>query len=276
MNRDHPLTSRVAVNHIWLRHFGQPLVEQVDDFGRRAPAPSQQQLLDWLALNFVENQWSMKWLHRLMVTSRAYRLSSRIAGSNQHTVEADPSNEFYWRRKPHRMQSQVVRDSLLHLADLMDYELGGPTIDPKGNDRRRRRSLYFTHSRDDRHDFLAMFDDADILRCYRRTESIIPQQALAMANSRLSLEVSRRIASRLAAAHVSSLDGTKRDIRFVQLAFETILCRRPTEGEAQAALRAVASWREFAEGTESSREGIRPLANLIHALVNHNDFISIR
>jgi len=198
VHRDHPLTARVAVNQIWLRHFGQPLVDPVTDFGRRTKAPPQQALLDWLAVELMESGWSMKHLHRLIVTSRTYQLSASTVHADPVTVKADPDNLFHWRRMPVRMESQVIRDSLLHLAGVLNPKLGGPTIDPKKSAGIYRRSLYFTHSRDGRHQFLSMFDDADILRCYRRNESIVPQQALAMANSKLALSMARKIAERLA------------------------------------------------------------------------------
>src|SRR5262249_9789186 len=101
-----PLTARVAVNHIWARHFGRPLVETVFDFGRKGARPSHPELLDWLAVEFMESGWSMKYLHRLMVTSAAYQLSSSAAG-DARTVAADPANRYYWRMNPTRMEAQV-------------------------------------------------------------------------------------------------------------------------------------------------------------------------
>ena len=111
---ENPLTARVAVNHIWLRHFGQPLVESMADFGQRAERPVQQALLDWLAVELMENNWNMKHLHQLMVTSQAYQLGSSAWAVEASTRQADPQNASFWRRTPQRMESQVVRDSLLH------------------------------------------------------------------------------------------------------------------------------------------------------------------
>ena len=270
-SRQNPLTARVAVNHIWMRHFGQPLVESVSDFGRRAEQPAQQALLDWLAVEFMEKGWSMKHLHRLMATSYAYRLSSSAAGADEHTIKSDPGNEYYWRRKPVRMESEVIRDSMLQLAGVLNPEMGGPTINPKSDDTVYRRSLYFTHSRDDEHPFLSMFDDADILRCYRRTESIVPQQSLAMANSKLSLAMARKISARL-----EQQLGAVSDAQFIESAYELILAVTPTEEEMHACLTALQTTSKLLAERNNPQPTVRARENLTHALLNHNDFITIR
>ena len=269
-NRQNPLTARVAVNHIWLRHFGQPLVESVEDFGRRTKQPVHQELLDWLAVEFMENGWSMKHLHRLIVTSEVYQLSTSTSGAVEQTKQADPENEYYWRRKPVRTESQIIRDSMIHLAGMLDTKVGGPTIDPKKEGTTYRRSIYFTHSRDDQHKFLSMFDDADILRCYRRSESIVPQQALTLANSKLSLTMARKIAERL-------IDEQPLDDRpFASVAFELILCRAPDQNELRECIKALEELRCVLKSKNQPDIEIRSRSNLIHALLNHNDFVTIR
>ncbi len=270
-NSKNPLTARVAVNHIWMRHFGQPLVESVTDFGMRAKRPPQRDLLDWLAVEFMENNWSMKHVHRLIVSSRAYQLSSSTLGADKATKAADPENQYYWRRKPLRMESQVIRDSMLHLAGVLDATLGGPTIDPKKEDVVYRRSLYFTHSRDDQQPFLAMFDDADILDCYRRGDSVVPQQALALANSKLALTLSRKITARL----LKQL-GNANDDQFIGAAFESILATEPTDEEITVCRETLESTREVLARKKHPQAALRARENLVHALLNHNDFITIR
>ncbi|MEZ5303249.1 MAG: DUF1553 domain-containing protein, partial [Verrucomicrobiales bacterium] len=251
-----------AVNHVWLRHFGEPLVESVSDFGRRAPRPEHLDLLDYLAAEFMESGWSFRHLHRLMVTSKLYRLTSSNAGADPETLRADPANHFYWRMNPRRMESQAVRDSLLFLGGDLDLRLGGPSTDPK--DGGRRRSLYFLHSRDQQDKFLGMFDDADHLQCYRRSESIVPQQALALANSKLALEIADKIAARLDAASTGDA--------FIAAAFEAILCRPPDPEEAAACAEFCAQIAALPEGGgEASAR-----ARLVHALINHNDFVTVR
>ena len=132
----------------------------------------------------------MKHIHRLIVTSNTYRLTSSSAGAASETLAADPDNRFYWRANPIRMEAQVVRDSLLYLAGELDLTRGGPSI-PVNDEASRRRSLYFVHSHNEHQKFLSMFDDASVLECYRRAESIVPQQALALENSPLATDHGR-------------------------------------------------------------------------------------
>ncbi len=265
-DRRNPLTARVAVNHIWMRHFGQPLVDPVTDFGRRTKAPPLQNLLDWLAVELVDNNWNMKHLHQLMVTSRAYRLSTSTLQADAATRKTDPLNQYYWRRRAVRMESQILRDSVLHLAGKLDLKLGGPTISP-GNANANRRSMYFAHSRDDKNSFLSMFDDADILRCYRRQESIVPQQALTMANSRVSLDAARVVSGQL------SVD-VENDNAFIDAAFESVLARLPNDDERAECHTTLGHLRKTLAGRADADSRAR--ASLIHALFNHNDFAMIR
>jgi hypothetical protein len=170
------------------------------------------------------------------------------------------------------MESQLLRDSLLHLAGRLETTVGGPTVDPK-NATANRRSLYFTHSRDDRNQFLSMFDDADIIRCYRRQESVVPQQALTLANSRLSLEMARELAKRWDEEESGRGNSDQRR-DFVTAVFETVLCRKPQQAEADACLAMLSEVAEqLAERPDSE---FRARAALIHALFNHNDFVTIR
>lgn len=270
-SRDNPLTARVAVNHIWMRHFGQPLVESVDDFGLRAPRPPQQTLLDWLSVEFMNNNWSMKHLHRLIVCSQTYRLNSSLLGADPVTRRIDPENQYYWHHRSTRMESQVVRDSMLLLAGILDLRQGGPNLQTSLENELFRRTLYFTHASDDRGKFTAMFDDADILACYRRRESIIPQQALALANSKLAMSMSEKIAN-----EIQKRLGDMDDDAFITAAFETILLLEPTPDERNVCRKMLQDTTTLLqnEGSPPSRERTRQ--NLVHALLNHNDFITVR
>jgi hypothetical protein len=266
----HPLTARVAVNYMWVRHFGQPLVPTVFDFGRKGRPPLHPALLDHLALELRDHNWSMKHVHRLMVTSQTYRLTSSSAGAAPANLADDPENRCYWRRDPVRMEAQVVRDSLLHLAGELDLKLGGPPI-PLTDETSRRRSLYFVHSHNDHHRFLSVFDDASVLECYRRAESIVPQQALALSNSALALSMADRIAARL-----SQQLGNAVDTDFVPAAFEMTLGSRPTRAEQAECERALAQLLEVLKMNNQPDPSRRARASLVHALLNHNDFITIR
>lgn len=251
-NAEHPLTARVLVNHVWLRHFGTALVADVSDFGRRTPAPLHQDVLDTLAVRFMAGGWSLKKLHREMVLSDLYARSSSNAGADARTVAADPDNSAYWRMNARRMESQVVRDSLLHTAGRLDLTLGGPTLDPVKMETSQRRSLYFNQTANEEHRFLAMFDNASVLDCYRREESVMPQQALALANSRLSHDCAASLDQRL---------GGLDDASFVRSAFWAVLGRDVLPEEESVCLDSLK---------------LLQRVSFLQALFNHNDFVTLR
>jgi hypothetical protein len=264
----HPLTARVAVNHVWARHFGKPLVPTVFDFGRKGTPPTHPELLDWLAVEFMDSGWSLKHLHRLMVTSDAYRMTSSSAGASAADRAADPENRWYWRMNPVRMEAEVIRDSLLSLAGDLDPRMGGPTV-PANDEGSRRRSLYFFHSHNEEQRFLTMFDQASVLECYRRAESIVPQQALAVSNSKLALGTATRINARL-----HERLGNVDDASFIRAAFEAVLTTAPTAEEQKECETALKELRELLKGQPDAARRAR--GDLIQALVNHNDFITVR
>jgi hypothetical protein len=218
----------------------------------------------------MNNNWRMKPIHRLIVTSKAYRRSSSDLNAAPANLTSDSDNQYLWRQNPKRMESQVVRDSLLSLANRLDSQMGGPDIDPSSGAIQHRRSLYFTHSRDDQHRFLNLFDDASILACYRRPESIIPQQALALSNSLLSTEAAEAIAETL---EKDLGEEATNSSAFINAAFIRLLGWRPSEEELEICLSALNQWQ--AEPADS-RNNPSPKASLVHALLNHNDFITIR
>ncbi|MEK6258993.1 MAG: PSD1 and planctomycete cytochrome C domain-containing protein [Planctomycetota bacterium] len=266
----HPLPARVAVNHIWLRHMGRPLVPTVFDFGRKGTLPTHPELLDWLAVELVEHGWSMKHIHRLIVTSQAYRMSSSSAGASSETIAHDPDNKFYWRANPVRMEAQLVRDSLLHLAGELDLTRGGPSI-PANDETSKRRSLYFVHSHNEHQKFLSMFDDASVLDCYRRAESIVPQQALALENSPMATVMGEKIAQRIAVASPNASDN-----EFIRAAFLTILSVEPSSEELSLTAEGLARLTAAAKQKNRPNPEVHARTSLIQALLNHNDFVTIR
>lgn len=281
-DRNNPLTARVAVNHIWARHFGKPLVETVFDFGRNGASPTHPELLDWLAAELIDSGWSMKHIHRLVVSSSTYRMSSSNAG-REHEMGVDTDNRYLWRRNPIRVESQVVRDSILSLADKIDLTRGGPSIPVAQQADSNRRSLYFFHSNNERNLFLTMFDEAAVKECYRRDESIVPQQALAMTNSRLVLDSIAPIAERLmqtAAGQPKSEDKSDSSIgpddsdeeeRFIKIAFLSLLGFAPSEQETSASRNALSQWKGLPNTSDSAARSY-----LVWTLLNHNDFVTLR
>jgi Protein of unknown function (DUF1553) len=242
------------------------------DFGRKGIAPSHPELLDYLAVELMDHGWSLKHLHRLMVTSQTYRMSSSSSGLSA-AAQLDPENRMYWRMNANRMEAQVVRDSLLFLAGELDLTHGGPSIPLAEADGSKRRSLYFVHSHNDHHRLLSTFDDAGVQECYRREQSIVPQQALALANSRQALEAAQAIAQRIdsEATPAESLSHEA----FIERAFLLVLSYRPNQDEQQACQQAIQAWEELESGDpQQARQSAR--ASLILALLSHNDFITIR
>jgi hypothetical protein len=281
-DRDNPLTARVAVNHLWMRHFGAPLVPTVFDFGLNGRPPTHPALLDWLAVELRERGWSLKALHRLIVTSRAYRMQSTAGGADDPNLAADPANVFLWRMNARRMEAEAVRDNVLHVAGSLDATLGGPDLDPASDLLSRRRSLYFRHAKEKRMTFLRLFDSANVNSCYRRTDSVMPQQALALANSGLGLDQARLLAARLRADSEEA---------FIGAAFERVLGRTPTAEERSTCVHylteqsaRLADARRLAAFASGPPAAVKPSAdprqrareNLVHVLFNHNDFLTIR
>src|SRR5262249_44621074 len=146
--------------------------------------------------DLMDHGWNLKRLDRLIVTSRAYRLSSDGTQANAATAESDPEDVYFWKYPTARLEAEEIRDGLFYIAGALDERLGGPTIDP-AREMTPRGSLYFNQSMAEHERFLSPFDAADVLQCYRRDESVLPQQARALANSRVTLQMAAKIAARL-------------------------------------------------------------------------------
>ena len=301
-NTKNPLTARVAVNHIWLRHFERALVTSVFEFGLSGETPSHPGLLDWLAAELMQPSmvrsvrdgrvawtigkpsaaaWSMKHLHRVIVTSRAYRTSS---ASNKTNQAVDPDNVLVWRMPPRRMDAETVRDSILSVSGGLDPTLGGPDIPSTDGLSVPRRSLYFHQSPEDQMAFLKLFDGADPAECYQRHVSIVPHQALALFNSEVSLVHSRRLARRLTQQSVETP-------AFVQAAFRQVLSRDVSSEELvictgflekrEAVYRQAKTPKPSADlvktaAAPSADPRVHARENLVHSLFNHHDFVTIK
>jgi hypothetical protein len=221
-------------------------------------------------------------LHRLIVTSSTYRLASTPAAAN---AGIDPDDRYLWRMPPRRMEAEVVRDCVLYVAGQLDVSTGGPDIDHEQGLKVPRRSMYFRHAPEKQMIFLRLFDAASPDECYRRKESIIPQQALAMANSTLAIEQARRIARKLHGQHSEAA-------AFIEAAYAQVLCRWATKEELETCAAFLAEQQAFldqnvprlaatsadaADVTKPSADrAVRARENLVLVLINHNDFVTIR
>jgi hypothetical protein len=248
-------------------------------------------LLDWLAVEFMENGWSMKHLHRLMVTSNTYRLRSQ-AGADNPNKARDPDNRFLRRFPSMRMQAEVIRDSVLYVAGELDPQLGGQEIDHAQGLVSRRRSLYFAHHGESKMEFLELFDAANPCDCYARTSSIMPQQALAMTNSELAKRQGRLLAHKLwEQVQPAGTAAEAREAAFIEAAFEQVLARGPTAQERTVSATFLRRQLSLFQGVDpahlaahgpggraapSSEPAARAREDLVQSLFSHNDFITIR
>jgi mono/diheme cytochrome c family protein len=279
-----PRTARVAVNQIWMRHFGTPLVASVAsvaDFGLRSKPPTHPELLDWLAVEFVEHGWSMKHLHRLIVTSAAYRRSSVPSGRGTGTNENLAASEIYLAHAPsRRLEAEAVRDAVLAIAGTLDKTIGGREF-PYGQDQAvPRRSLYFQTAPNRQSLFLQTFDGASTEECYDRKPSVSPQQSLALMNSMLAATAAKQVAARHAKLN---------DAEFTLAVFEEVLTRAPTTAESarcgeflQTQVKRLTDVKKGAVVPVPTGGGVvgdpvtRARESLVLVLFNHNDFITVR
>jgi mono/diheme cytochrome c family protein len=287
-SEENPLTARVAVNQIWMRHFGKPLVPTVFDFGLNGKPPTHPELLDWLAVEFLRSGWSTKKLHRLIVLSEAYGRDSIADSKHSPSAVIDPDNVLLWRMNGRRLESEAIRDSVLAVCGRLDRRLGGPELDSNLGETTYRRSLYYRHAPEKFMTFLQTFDAPSTNECYRRIETVVPQQALALTNSTLAIDQARR----LAASTSGSLGvATKFDRAYVDSLFEQLLCRPPSETEQSACCEFLARQSQlladrkglspFTVGKRSTVKGAadphqRAREDLSHVLLNHNEFVTIR
>jgi Protein of unknown function (DUF1553) len=257
------------MNHIWMRHFGRPLVPSVFDFGKNGQKPTHPALLDWLADEFVARGWSMKAMHRLIVTSNAYRMASTPDDAN---AAIDRDNRYLWRMNSRRLEAEVVRDAVFYVAGRLDLTMGGPDLDHQQGLTIPRRSLYFRTASEKQMEFLKIFDCAAVTECYQRKESVQPQQALALANSEVTRTHARIIAEAL------SSQASSAPASFVTAAFEQVLSRPPTAAELSECTTFMDNQsHRYTKGRATETDGLsRARENLAHALLNHHEFVTVR
>lgn len=230
---ENPLTARVIVNRAWMHVFGKGLVLTPSDFGLRAERPSHPELLDWLTHWFVDNGWSLKKLHRLLLTSAVFQQTSQVRNEEQLTVaqQLDPDNRLLWHIRPHRLSFEEFRDSLLQASGELETSRGGKAIDLFAAGQPKRRTVY---GRIDRQFLPATFRTFDFaspdLHIARRSETTVPQQALFSMNHQMVLDRARVLAEKLPEA--------SSDHR-VSFLFQQVLQRDPRDAEIQEALQLI-------------------------------------
>ena len=269
---ENPLTARVMVNRIWQHHFGRGIVATLDNFGKMGAKPTNPELLDWLATEFIGQGWSFKKMHRLMMTSDAYQHSSQF--NDATSVAKDPENRLLWRFQIQRLDAEIVRDSILAVSGALNPAMGGPAVFPKLSpdvletmsrgiwEREEegpkvwRRSVYVYRKRGLPLPFFEVFDLPDQnLTCGARNVSTVPTQALTLMNNDFVLHQAKLFAGRVTEAAPG--DSAKQ----INLAYRIALGREPSAEELQIG-------QEFLFKQH--------LVDLTHVLLNLNEFLYLR
>jgi hypothetical protein len=240
VDKKNPLTARVMVNRVWLNHFGEGIVTTPDDFGTQSEPPSHPELLDYLATQFVENGWSIKKMHKLIMLSAVYQQSS---ANNPQYAQTDPFNRLLWRANIRRLEFEPLRDSLLAIGGTLDRALYGRPIDLNREPYSTRRTIYGFIDRNNVSEVLFSFDFANPdLTTGKRHQTTVPQQALFLMNSPLVVEQAKNLVERKDFTELSD------DRARIVLLYELIYQRSPRPEEIRLGL-------DFL-GTEPSQERV--------------------
>jgi hypothetical protein len=259
---NNPLTARVFVNRVWSWHFGRGIVGTPSNFGKLGEAPTHPELLDYLAARFVESGWSIKAIHREIMLSKVYQLSSH---HDPECQQKDPDNRLLWRANRLRLDVESWRDALLAVSGQMDATFGGPTTD-LNSAANRRRTIYARVSRHDLNGLLRLFDFPDAnITSERRTETTVPQQQLFVLNSPFFLGQAKALA-----AHVQK-DAPDEPGR-IRRAYLLAYGRPASEAEIALAVRFLGG---SDEATEASRNQLTRWERYAQVLLAGNEFLYI-
>jgi hypothetical protein len=278
------------VNRIWLHHFGQGLVRTPNDFGTRGAPPSHPELLDYLARRFIESGWSIKAMHRLILTSRTYRLAS---SGRPEQDKIDPSNVYLWRHGRRRLDAEAIRDSLLAISGELDPSMGAAHPFPPQDQwnftqhapfdavyETNRRSVYLMQQRLKRHSLLALFDGADPnASTAERAATTTPVQALFWLNDPFVHDRADKVAELVhgsSVTPVSAADADATDARLREL-FLRILARGPTVEETRLGRAHLQSFSAHlgVAGVPGEQHERRAWASLTRALWGANEFLYV-
>jgi hypothetical protein len=275
---DNPLTARVMVNRIWQHHFGHGIVDTPSDFGKNGSAPTHPELLDWLATQFVQDKWSVKAMHRLILTSSAYRQAS--VSSDPKAVLADPDNHLLWRFPRLRLEGEVIRDSVLAASGRLNLQVGGPPVYPPlpaGLDEAqrvqgintwetsygpdgRRRSVYVFQRRSLNLPLLETFDaEVPNASCERRRQSVTGLQPLSMYDSSFVNTEAKFFAERV------RKEAGPDPVEQIERAFLIAFGRPPTAAEKEKV-------RTFLATIPSQEDS---LIGVCRVLLNSNEFLYV-
>jgi mono/diheme cytochrome c family protein len=271
-SRENPLTPRVIVNRIWHHHFGRGIVPTLDNFGKMGDPPTHPELLDWLAVEFINRGWSIKQIHRLIMTSQAYQMAS--AYDDSKNIDKDPQNQFLWRFRTQRLDAEIVRDGVLAASGALNLAVGGKPVRPPLPDALVkstiynvwknqedgpevwRRSLYVYRKRGMAFPMFEVFDMPDPnFSAGRRSVSTVPTQALTLINNEFVLKQAQMFADRV------KKEAGDDPVQQIQLAYRIALTRPPDDTELAVATDLV---------------GSHSLVDLTHVLLNLSEFLYMR
>jgi hypothetical protein len=288
-NENHPLTARVFVNRVWQQHFGRGIVETPENFGKLGAAPTHPELLDWLAVDFMKNGWTLKRLHRLIMTSSVYRQSSHQPAEEEPSLakKTDPDNHLLWRMNLLRLEAEVIRDSVLAASGKLDRTSGGRAImlsprpeglqtvsdkDPTRN-AKYRRSLYLLARRNHPLEFLQVFDFPVIqVNCTRRINSATPLQSLTLLNDEFMVEGGKLLADRILAT-----TGEQAPARWIETAYLLALSRKPTSSELKICAESLEEQKQIYinANNEAKQAEKAALGTFCQALMGTNEFLFV-
>ena len=276
-----PLTSRVMVNRVWQHHFGRGIVATLNDFGKRGIAPSHPELLDYLSARFMAEAWSIKSLHRLIMLSRTYQLSSQNVPSN---LAIDPANKTWWRFERKRLDAETIRDSLLAVSGQIDCTMGGSHPFPPVKEWSQhnpfmavydtnRRSVYLMVQRNEQHPFLSLFDGADPTASTAvRSTTTVPAQALFMMNDPFVHEQCAGMGRRF-------IRNAQDDLNRINWAYQLVLSRPPDAAEINQATAFLERYRLKLGGATDQTIALRHQEKIWSAfarvLVSGNEFMFV-
>ncbi|MDA0590871.1 MAG: PSD1 and planctomycete cytochrome C domain-containing protein [Planctomycetota bacterium] len=271
---EHPLTSRVIANRVWRWHFGNGLVGSPDNFGIIGQEPINQPLLDWLAVSLTENGWSLKWLHKKILMSQTWQMSSQL---NEHAQSVDPENQLQWRANVKRLEAEAIRDSILAVSGQLDRTFGGTLItienrsfffDHTSRDltdySSLRRSIYLPVVRNHLYEVFSLFDYSDAGSVVgNRTTSTVAPQALFMMNSEFMQKASDALAKQV--------ESSRNNEEKVKALYRIVLTRPPSKDELSRTLQFLHQSKQLSDKAEV--DSIRLLAQ---TLLSSNEFIYLR
>jgi len=287
VSKDNPLTTRVIVNRVWGWHFGTGIVSTPGNFGKMGSLPSNPELLDWLATEFVREGWSVKKMQKLIMTSETYKMAS--AFSREADLKNDPTDVYLWRFPAHRVEAEIIRDVTLSASGQLNLQAGGEPFFPaipmslradqprgiwevtKEEPATWRRSVYAYVKRGLKYPLFEVFDQPDLnITCERRATSTVPTQALTLLNNEFTLMQAGYFADRVWKA--VGVDPEKQVNEMYRIAFS----REPAASEMRTNLAFLAKEKAAAQAKGEEAAMRSALGDLAHVVLNLNEFVYVQ